>query len=62
MILRIDENEIDDFKRNLLLFLTHHEFRHLLYPIDSFSLTDDFPIKLGGSDIEIDNVYFAHSI
>ena len=59
--MRIHKNDIEYFRSSLLLFIIHHELAYLLDPTNNSSISDNFPLKLSGTDIEIENEYSAHS-
>ncbi len=60
-ILRIHKNEIDYFKGNLLLFILHSEINYLTDPHNNSSISEAFPLKLSGVEIEVNNEYHQQS-
>lgn len=60
-ILRLHKNEIEYFRSNLLMFLLHSELNFYLDPNNNSSISQSFPLKLSGVNIEIDNEYPAQS-
>jgi hypothetical protein len=56
------KNDIEYFKGSLLLFIIHHEIRYLIDPNDNVSIAEEFPLKLGGLDIQIDQEYSPECI
>lgn len=55
-ILRIQKTDVDMFKSNLIIFMTLHDLRSIIYRDDNL-IKDNFPLNLGGLDIEIGKSY-----
>jgi len=60
-VLRINKNEIEFFKSNLLLYILHSEINFYLDPINNPPISEAFPLKLSGIEIEIEKDYSHQS-
>lgn len=55
-ILRIQKNELDNFKSNLINFMTLHDIRCSIYLTKDF-IKSGFPLKLGGFELDLEQSY-----
>lgn len=55
-VLRIQKTEVDNFKSNLIIFMTLHDLRARVYR-ENHLIKDQFPLKLGGLEMELEHSY-----
>ena len=59
--MRIQKTDIDNFKSFLVIFMILHDLRANIYKENDL-IKNNFPLKLGGLDLEIGQTYYLEGI
>lgn len=55
-ILKLQKNELDTFKSCLIVFMTLHDIRQMIYQ-EKDLIRNGFPLKLGGFELDTEQIY-----